>query len=414
MARLTDMLKNQVRLTATLATSFVELRNSLESVNTVNKQQLDVVDKARTDAKADLESEHAKHDKLREDLLNKVDKFSTEINEKATEIARLNQKIRTDKEATDKQIRDLSNQVRELRDAHAQKENVLDRPDGRITFVDYKTFEVRTNITYSMGARPQMHMTIFDQNSAGIPTERPKGTIELTYVGDRYSIGRMVASDWRKGGDANRLSRIIGTTSATDPIRVGDIVYSPAWSPNEPMRFALIGKIDVNRDGLDDRADLIRMIQAAGGIVDYDLPPPYAGKERGKLSGRDAWYVTDERPPLRLQDKPPDEKESAENTEFLNKRSAAVREARDNGVRPLSLARLLAYLGYDYAAPIKGRAEAVDTKTLKILGLPRQDAAKPKAAEPAAPKDEAKPDEEPKTKDEAESKDEEMPKDEPK
>ena len=68
-----------------------------------------------------------------------------------------------------------------------------------------------------------------------------------------------------------------------EPIRVGDIVYSPAWSPEEPMRFALIGKIDVNRDGKDDRQDLKRMIEEAGGIVDYDLPPPNHGKESGKL-----------------------------------------------------------------------------------------------------------------------------------
>ena len=46
------------------------------------------------------------------------------------------------------------------------------------------------------------------------------------------------------------------------------------------MRFALIGKIDVNRDGKDDRQDLKRMIEDAGGVVDYDLPPPEFGKER--------------------------------------------------------------------------------------------------------------------------------------
>ncbi len=33
------------------------------------------------------------------------------------------------------------------------------------------------------------------------------------------------------------------------------------------MRFALIGKIDVNRDGKDDRQDLKRMIEDAGGIM---------------------------------------------------------------------------------------------------------------------------------------------------
>ena len=43
-----------------------------------------------------------------------------------------------------------------------------------------------------MGARPQMHFTIFDQNAPGIPTDKPKGTIELIYVTDQYSIGKIV------------------------------------------------------------------------------------------------------------------------------------------------------------------------------------------------------------------------------
>ena len=127
-----------------------------------------------------------------------------------------------------------------------------------------------------------MKMTVFDANSPGIPTEKPKGNIELIQVGEQYSI-----------------AHIDKMVNEIDPIRVGDIVYSPAWSPKEPMRFALIGKIDVNRDGKDDREDLKRMIQEAGGIVDYDLPPPDLGKESGKLSARIAWYVTDERMPLR-------------------------------------------------------------------------------------------------------------------
>ena len=112
-----------------------------------------------------------------------------------------------------------------------------------------------------MGARPQMVMSIFDARSPGIPTEKPKGTIELTKVGDRFSI-----------------ARIVKTMNPIDPIRTGDIVYSAAWSPNNPTRFALVGKIDVNRDGRDDREELKRMIQEAGGVVDFDLPPPISAR----------------------------------------------------------------------------------------------------------------------------------------
>ena len=119
-----------------------------------------------------------------------------------------------------------------------------------------------------MGARPQMSFSIFDRHAPGIPSEKPKAKVELIYVGSTYSI-----------------ARIDKTNSPIEPIRAGDLLYSPAWSPNNPTRFALIGKIDVNRDDRDDRQDLIRLIEAAGGIVDYDLPPPEAGKEKGKIDG---------------------------------------------------------------------------------------------------------------------------------
>lgn len=397
-SRLTDMLKNQARLTTTLAMSYVDLKRSLESVNIVNKQQLEVESKAKSQAQSDVMNEQTSHKNARADLLAKLDQYQTEINNKATEIATLTTQLRQFKEETAKKHTDLLNILRELQDYKAQKETVLDRPDGRITYVDYGRNQVRTNLTYGQGARPQMKMTIFDSASAGIPTEKPKGTIELTYVGDQYS-----------------LARIVETKSVIDPIRVNDIVYSPAWSPSEPMRFALIGKIDVNRDGKDDRTDLVRMIEAAGGIVDYDLPPPFAGKERGKITARDAWYITDDRTPLRNYENNKEDQPSAEYSEFLKKRSAAVREARDNGVRPLKLERLLTYLGYDFNAPIRGRVEAVNREVLKTLGRPRPstDASK-KAQTPAAtPNADAVPKEET-PKEEAAPKDEDMPKDEPK
>jgi hypothetical protein len=215
-----------------------------------------------------------------------------------------------------------------------------------------------------MGARPQMNFTIFDRSSPGIPTDRPKGTIELTMVTDQYSVGR-----------------IVKTFSRINPMFPGDIVYSPAWSPNEPMRFALIGKLDVNRDGRDDREDLKRMIVAAGGVIDFDLPPPDAGKPSGELSGRCAWYVYDdpkERPPFVVEYKTAKDVTTNTQMEFLKQQSDAIKEARLIGVRPMPIARLLTYLGYDYHAPIVGRAEAVNKAAMRRLLAPRQhDQAKP-------------------------------------
>src|SRR5262249_14509564 len=130
------------------------------------------------------------------------------------------------------------------------------------------------------------------------------------------------------------------------------------------------------------RADLKRMIVAAGGIVDYDLPPPEAGKESGELTGRDAWYVFDDRMPFVLEFKTGKEGTTTDQEEFLKKKSEAIKEARLLGVRPMPIERLLTYLGYDYHAPIVGRAEAVDQAALRRLLAPKQrDQTKPAGGE---------------------------------
>ena len=127
-----------------------------------------------------------------------------------------------------------------------------------------------------------------DAKSPGIPTEKPKGSIELTQIGDQFSAARIVKTD-----------------NSIDPIRVGDIVYSAAWSPNQPMRFALVGKMDVNRDGRDDRQELRRMIEEAGGSVDFDLPPATDGEGGGGGADQPATQAarqrsTDSQPRRRL------------------------------------------------------------------------------------------------------------------
>src|SRR5690606_26794124 len=134
-----------------------------------------------------------------------------------------------------------------------------------------------------------------------------------------------------------------------NPLRTGDQVYSAAWSPNEPQRFALIGKIDVNRDGLDDREDLKRLIAAAGGVVDYDLPPPLVGQEQGELNANIIYYVVDERDPIRT----PSNARAVQSLNlaeeaFAKRRTEVIEEARTLGIRPLPVERLLSSMGYSF------------------------------------------------------------------
>jgi len=385
MDRMAELMDNISILATEVSLNYVNLRKSLESATSVGKQQVDVQTKAAEKSQADVLGEQQKHEAERNILVTKVGELQAANDKQATENANLATKVKQQEEDFTRQRETLTTMYRETRDQLERKELILDRPDGHVIYVDYERREVLVDLTRRQGARPQMKMTIFDARSPGIPTEKPKGTIELTQIGDQSSAGR-----------------IIKTYVSTEPIRIGDIVYSAAWSPNQPMRFALVGKMDVNRDGRDDRQELKRMIEEAGGVIDYDLPPPELGKETGTLTPRIDWYVIDTRVPLRDTYIAKTAAVEVAAEKLNQKMGEVVKEARLNGIRPLPIERLLAFLGYDMNAPHPGRPEGVNLDAIRRLTAPRRTgeqvakpAAESKTSETKADSDEMK-DEKPK------------------
>jgi hypothetical protein len=268
-------------------------------------------------------------------------KYNAEQN---AEIANLSARIQQMEADAIRKQATLTTIIREMRERLDRPANTLELPDGHVIVVDSERQEVVIDITRGQGARPPMKLTIYDSASPGVPNEKPKGTIELTQAGERFST-----------------ARILKTNGSIGPIRVGDIVYSPAWSPNTSMRFALVGKVDLNRDGKDDRDELKRLIQEVGGVIDFDLPAPDVGKETGTLSPRIDWYVIDDRTP------------SQEVGSSLKKRTGEViKEARVNGTRPMPIGRLLAFLGYGMSQPAMARFETVDKGGIRPATGPRQ------------------------------------------
>lgn len=364
-ARIVQLLDNLTQLSTQLALDNEHLQTTLKSTDQVNQQQLGVQTEEVRKSKDDLAKEHDRHENERQDLLRKYDELQNLTAQQATEIAGLKQQLAQMKDTTDRQRATLMAQLREWRARVEQNEDVMDTPDGVVQFVDYDRGEVRTNVGRVQGARERMQLSVFDRNSAGLPTEKPKALIELIQVGDRTSVGR-----------------IVRTNSPSDPIRNQDYLYSAAWSPNRPERFALIGKIDVDRDGSDDRANLKRMIAAAGGVIDYDLPPPGTGQETGQITPSTSWYVVDDRQPIRPTGAAAND--GMEDGEYLKKRSQIIEEARLNGIRPISIERLLAYLGYRYGEVEPGRSEAINRDAVRSLLNPRGRPAAPATATPPA------------------------------
>ena len=391
--RLKDLLGNSVRLAAATALNYADIKRVNDNANKVNADAKNVVEAKLVQTQGELDAAIKAGESTRaelvasvqqktEDLANLGDKLSNTVNDASTK-----------NEAKEKLIGELRSVIRTVRTEQTQKQDVMSKPGGRVTFVDYGSGTARISVNRNQGIRPLMQFTIFDKNATGIISDKPKALVEITKVGDPTR------------GENDSLVRIMKTYEANDPIRYNDYIYSAGWSYDHPQRFALVGKIDINRDGRDDRADLIRMIEAAGGVVEFDLPPPNVdrnpgqaavsraftrlgetlpagvGRASGKISGLAFGYVIDRRSSTVLyQAKTADP--AKEDTAFLEEESRAIKEATDQAVRPLPLEKLLNLLGYDYSMPIEGRREAYDKTTVQDLLKPKTGQGAPKPTTP--------------------------------
>ena len=93
-----------------------------------------------------------------------------------------------------------------------------------------------------------------------------------------------------------------------------------------------------------------------------------SARKPASLSPRIDWYVIDDRTPIRDTFTHQSDVERRRSRPKLDKRvGEVIKEARLNGIRPMTIEQLLAYLGYDMNAAIVGRAEAVDPNAMRRL-----------------------------------------------
>lgn len=409
--RMKEVLLNNTRLMREMALDYRKLRADLTGANSVNNVEVAKNVEARDKANKEKQDEVAKIKTEVQSLYDQITALQNSDKDKSNQITDLSAKL-NDKDASFASFRrDAQKALIDLRDKLSLKETELGKAIGRVTFVDYPRSEVRLNVNIGMGAKPLMKFTVFDRDARGIPTDKPKGVVEIVSVGDPSK------------GVPDSIARIVETKDPTNPIRYNDQIYSPVFLPDYPQRIALVGKIDVNRDGRDDRADLIRLIEQSGGMVEYDLPPPGVDRTPGRLAVERAYarlgeqvpapsgrasgkitplcraYILDNRQPLSGILSRAKESLTPEYEAFSKEVAEATKDARSNGVPPMPIERLLTQLGY--TAPTggytSGSVEMRNRTSIKQLTKPRSmpagattppaqpDAAK--AATPALPKE---------------------------
>lgn len=133
------------------------------------------------------------------------------------------------------------------------KNDTPDQYDGRVLGVVPATKTVLLDVGRADGIMPKVSFTIYDSGDNNVRTATKKASVEVTRV-----LG------------AHRCEARITDTDYVNPIVRNDFIYSPVWSPGTRIGIALLGDMDYDQDGLDDREYLRSLIERNGGRIDAE------------------------------------------------------------------------------------------------------------------------------------------------
>jgi vacuolar-type H+-ATPase subunit I/STV1 len=158
----------------------------------------------------------------------------------------------TDIQKLEAMVKKKEEEAQKLMDENKQLQQELETPalQGKVTTVKNDGETLFIDLGKADGIRPGVRFGVFDQDVSRIKLGKPKAVVEVVAVvtneRSRCKVVRKV------GGES---------------IAEGDGIYSAVWKPAQKVQFALVGKMDINGDGKDDREEVTKIIEREGGQV---------------------------------------------------------------------------------------------------------------------------------------------------
>ena len=189
---------------------------------------------------------------------------------------------------------------------------------GTITEVVNGGDMVWINLGKADGLKVGVSFGVIDSDTSRVADAKVKARIEVVEL------------------SSDKLARCkVLTDRAPTTILRGDKIYSPLWQPGRKVEIALMGKMDIDGDGKDDRETVKALIIQNGGSVILDLPP--GGKPTGALTVNTRWLVVGD--DFKVQGK----ELSKTDTEAGIERKKIESQARALGISLINLDKLLGY-----------------------------------------------------------------------
>jgi len=282
-----------------------------------------------------LKEEAAKVMKIENDAKKAIAEWQTLYDKSQRDFAAM-RKAKDDADAANKEqvakfekaIKDLQNTVAvQLQKIDDLQKVSFERPDGVIHQVDHSTKLVWINLGSEDRLPERMAFSVYNQAHHGIArgTQDIKGSIEISRIrGSNMAEARILKND------------------PYNPIRAGDPIYTPLWSPGVTESFAFSGILDVDGDGKSDRDLLHRLVKAAKAKISNEVDDNGVRHGTG-LTNADKFLVLGT---VLDPQETADAKERARRTKLSDAHLKIESEAKNNGVRVIRLPDFLAYIGF--------------------------------------------------------------------
>ncbi|MBN1589238.1 MAG: hypothetical protein JW888_06970 [Pirellulales bacterium] len=194
-------------------------------------------------------------DRLRDERIQADNDHKKDLKEKDDAITELQEKLLAMTDGYMKAKRTVDNMRRETPD-HFQGEVCWVEPRGDMVWIPLGSADA---------LRPQTQFSVFSAGTNNVAEASKKASIEVTRIRGSHLAEARIVDD-----------------TLTDPILVGDKIYTPIWSLGEKRHVALAGLIDLDNDGRSDLEQVHTLIEMNGGVVDARMDAH--GKRTGSLN----------------------------------------------------------------------------------------------------------------------------------
>jgi hypothetical protein len=216
-------------------------------------------------------------------------------------------------------------------------------PDGWIRWIDPVGKKVWISLGEADGLKPRTTFSVYKKTNSGVGRGTQKGQVGYQDIKGAIEVTRIL--------EANLSEARILNEDLYAPMAKGDPIYSPLWSPGRGEAFSIVGIMDLDGDGKDDRDLLFEQVKTAGATIDNDVDEKGILRVDGKVPEDNKPKVTEKTKFVVIGkigeiSETADPEEQATITKILTLRKELEDAARERGVRVLSLSDFLVYIGY--------------------------------------------------------------------